>query len=153
MPPDSGSSPLPDDHLAADTRVGPGEEGNDAPRLRDRWGDRKTTVLTAAGTALVLAGCALAMSTIIDSASVSFGSRQPAGGQVSLTAPPSQGDESTPSSAPSSAPEETPPADSTAPRPSDSSGPASPSPSDDDDEHEDRYDDDEDDGDEEDDDG
>lgn len=152
MPPDSGSSPLPDDHLAAETRVGPGEEGNDAPSLRDRWGDRKTTILTAAGTALVLAGCALAMSTIIDSASVSFGSRQPAGGQVSLTAPPSQGDESTPSSAPSSAPEETPPADSTAPRPSSSSGPASPSPSDDD-EHEDRYDDDEDDGDEEDDDG
>lgn len=153
MPPDSGSSPLPDDHLAAETRVGPGEEGNDAPSLRDRWGDRKTTILTAAGTALVLAGCALAMSTIIDSASVSFGSRQPAGGQVSLTAPPSQEDESTPSSAPSSAPEETPPADSTAPRPSSSSGPASPSPSDDDDEHEDRYDDDEDDGDEEDDDG
>ncbi len=147
MPPDSGS-PLPDDHLAAETRVGPGEEGNDAPSLRDRWGDRKTTVLTAAGTALVLAGCALAMSTIIDSASVSFGSRQPAGGQVSLTAPPSQEDESTPSSAPSatssSAPEETPPADSTAPPPSAGSGPASPSPSDDDDEHDDRYDDDDD---------
>ncbi|WP_421106532.1 hypothetical protein [Streptomyces sp. NEAU-S77] len=141
MPPDSGSPPLPDDHSAAETRVGPGEEGNDASSLRDRWRDRKTTVLTAAGTALVLAGCALAMSTIIDSASVSFGSRQPAGGQVSLTAPPSQEDESAPPSAPSSAPEETPPTGSTAPQPSASSGPASPSQGDDEDDREDRYDD------------
>ncbi|RNF91591.1 hypothetical protein EEJ42_40350 [Streptomyces botrytidirepellens] len=125
--------------MAADTRVVPGEEGNDASSVRDRWRNHKTTVLTAAGTALVLAGCALAMSTIIDSASVSFGSRQPAGGQVSLTAPPSQGDES--------APEETPPADSTAPQPSASSGPSSPS-QDDEDDREDSHDDEDDEDDE-----
>ncbi|MGR3935966.1 hypothetical protein [Streptomyces sp. BRA346] len=147
MSPDSGSPPSPDDHSAAETRVGPGEEGDDGSSARDRWRNHKTTVLTAAGTALVLAGCALAMSTIIDSASVSFGSRQPAGGQVSLTAPPSQGD----GSAPPPAREKTPPTGSTAPQPSASSGPESPS-QDDEDDREDSHDD-EDDEDDEDDDG
>ncbi|WP_055554743.1 hypothetical protein [Streptomyces sp. NBRC 110028] len=107
----------------AETRIRPDEESDDDASVRDRLGSRKTTVLTAAAAALVLTGCLLAMSTIIDSASSSSGDRWPSGGKVSITAPPGQEDEL----APSSAPEENPSADSTAAQPPLTNSPAGPS--------------------------
>ncbi|MFI0779470.1 hypothetical protein [Streptomyces sp. NPDC021212] len=120
---------------SSEAHNGPDEEIHDDASVRDRSGSRKTTALTAVAAVLVLTGCLLAMSTIIDSASSSSGDRWPSGGEVSVTAPPGQEDELTPSSAP----EGTPPADSTTsttPQPPPTSDTASPSASDDEDERE-----------------
>lgn len=129
------SSPLPDHHLEGDKAVTHGrgtpaaESRDEGVSVWDRLRDHKTTLLTGAGAALVLVGCVLAMSAIIDSASFSSGSRQPSGGGASITAPPSREDEPTPPTGP------------TTPQPSTSSGTASPSQAEDEDEREDSDDD------------